>query len=550
MKYVKLFIAVTILLIGCSQNESADKIYVNAKIWTGDTVNPSATVLAIKDNKIIYVGNEIGTLDTSSAEVIDLHGKMMVPGFMDNHTHFLLGGYGLASVQLKEAKTKQDFINTIKAYCIVHPGDAWIQGGDWDHENWGGELPQKEWIDSVTGDHPLFVQRYDGHMAFANSKALSLSKINGTSSVPSGGIMIKNKQGEPTGVFKDEAMPMISKAIPEPTQDQLDEYLARAGQYAIEHGVTQVNDMSIYGGWPELKTYRKAYAANKLPLRIYSFVPLTKWASLDSFVKKNGKGDDILHWGGVKGFVDGSLGSTTAWFYQPYVDDPSTSGLNITDTVLLKQWVLAADKAGLQVAVHAIGDRANDFILSVYDEANKVNGSKDRRFRVEHAQHLTQDAIKRFHELNVIASMHPYHLVDDGNWAAKRLDSARLRGTYAFKRMLNEGVMLTFGSDWTVAPINPLYGIYAAVTRRTGNGLNPNGWFADEKISVEQALSAYTRGNAYGSFLDNKLGVLKVGMYADLVVLNEDLFSIKPETIKDVKVLRTVINGKEVFVSH
>ena len=279
-----------------------------------------------------------------------------------------------------------------------------------------------------------------------------------------------------------------------------------------------------------------------------SFVLVT-WEKLDSFVQKNGRGDDILKWGGLKGYVDGSLGSTTAWFHQPYLDDPHSHGLNITDTNLLKKWVIGADKAGLHVAVHAIGDRANDFILGVYEAAAKTNGDRDRRFRVEHAQHVSQSAIDRFAQQQVIASMHPYHLVDDGIWAYKRLDTHRLKGTYAINSMLEKNVMVSFGSDWPVAPIDPLFGIYSAVTRRTGDNKNPGGWYPKEKVTVEQALRAYTTGNAYGSFLDGKIGVLKEGYYADFAVLNEDIFKIAPENLKSVKVARTVVNGRDVFVA-
>ncbi len=258
--------------------------------------------------------------------------------------------------------------------------------------------------------------------------------------------------------------------------------------------------------------------------------------------------DNMLRWGGLKGFVDGSLGSTTAWFYKPYLDAPNTTGLQVTDTNDLRRWIISADSCGLHCTDHAIGDRANDFILSVYKEAENKNGPRDRRFRIEHAQHLTQAAIPRFAQLHVIASMQPYHAIDDGKWAYKRLDSARLKGTYAFKDLLNDGALVTFGSDWTVAPLDPIAGIYAAVTRRTLDDKNPNGWFPEQKISIEQALSCYTVNNAYAGFQENILGQLKAGFLADFVVLSDNLFTIAPEKIRDIKVLRTVVNGKEVYV--
>ncbi len=545
-----LLVIKVITFSGYSQIPIADKIYINANIWTGDEFNPHAKAIAIKGNKIIYVGNDHKNYKGTATVIVDLKGKMIVPGFIDNHTHFLNGGYNLAGVQLRYAKNPANFIDILKEFCQKHPDDRWIQGGDWDHENWGGELPRKEWVDSVTGNHPLFVNRYDGHMAFANSKALQLAGITKETKSPPGGEIVRDKNGEPTGVLKDDAMGLMYKAIPADSDEEMNEYFRAATQYALANGVTQVHDMGSYGGWIDLGVYKKAYKENKLPLRIYSFLSIGRWNKLDSICKKDGKGDDMLRWGGLKGFVDGSLGSTTAWFYKPYLDAPNTSGLQITDTSLLRRWVLAADSCGLQVAVHAIGDRANDFILSVYEEASKKNSGKDHRFRIEHAQHLTQQAISQFASLKVIPSMQPYHAIDDGKWAYKRLDDARLKGTYAFKSLLDAKAGLTFGSDWPVAPATPLEGIYAAVTRRTLDDKNPDGWYPEQKITVEQALKCYTANNAYAGFQENKLGILKKDVLADFVVLSENLFKIAPEKIKEVKVLMTVVDGKEVFTKE
>ena len=548
MKSVLVVISVVYILFSCSdkQNDQADKIYFNARIWTGDSANEWADAVAIKGNEILYVGKDYRSFKGSNTEMIDLGGKLMLPGFIDNHTHFLSGGYNLSSVDLRKAKTKHEFIYLLKEFCQQRNDDRWILGGDWDHEAWGGELPSRSWIDSVTGDHPVFVSRYDGHMALANSKALELAGINRNTKVPAGGEMKKDANGEYSGVLKDEAMRLVDKVIPDPSEKELDEYLQAAEQHAFENGVTQVHDVSSYGGWLDLATYRRNYANKKLDLRIYSFVPLSSWAKLDSFCKKEGKGDDMLRWGALKGFMDGSLGSTTAWFYQPYLDAPATSGFNVTDTNDIRRWVLAADSAGLHIAVHAIGDRANDFILDVYEEAEKKRPG-DHRFRVEHAQHLSAQAIPRFAQLNVIPSMQPYHAIDDGRWAYKRLDDARLKRTYAFKSLLDTKAMLTFGSDWTVAPLKPLLGIYAAVTRRTLDDKNPNGWYPEQKISVEQAVKCYTINNAFAGFQENKSGMLKKGMLADFIILDQNIFEIAPESIRDVRVLRTIVNGKQVY---
>ena len=451
------------------------------------------------------------------------------------------------SVNLRQVKTKEQFINTLKKYTTALSDKRWVLGGDWDHEAWGGELPSKEWIDAVTDEHPVLLSRYDGHMALANSKALQLAGITSKTADPAGGTIEKDAKGEPTGILRDEAMGLVYNVIPQPTPAELDEAFQRAMEHALSLGVTQVHDMGSYGGWTDRATYERAYKNNKLNIRIYSFASINTWQLLSQYIIKNGRGDDMLRWGGLKGFVDGSLGSTTAWFYTPYLDAPNTTGLQVTDTISLRKWIIAADAAGLQVATHAIGDRANDWLLEAYAEAVKQNGEKDRRFRIEHAQHLTPAGIKNFGLQHVIPSMQPYHAIDDGKWAYKRLDDTRLRGTYAFKSLLASKATLTFGSDWTVAPLNPLEGIYAAVTRRTLDNNNPNGWYPDEKISVEDAVRCCTASNAYAGFQDNKLGILKAGMLADLVVLSENIFTIKPEKIKEVKVLHTIVNGKEVY---
>ncbi|GAC1420546.1 MAG: amidohydrolase [Flavisolibacter sp.] len=506
--------------------------------------------MALNKNRIVFVGNNYQKWKTLHTLIIDLHGAMIVPGFIDNHTHFLGGGYNLGGVRLRSVSSKKKFIKALKDFCALHRDNRWILGGDWDHESWGGEMPHKKWIDSVSTNHPVFVSRYDGHMSFANSLALKLAGINGSTQAPAGGEIVKDSMGEPTGILKDEAQNLIFKIVPDPTESELDEYLAKAAQHALENGVTQVHDMSSYGGFNEIATYRRAYKAHKLPIRIYAFVPISSWRRLDLFCKENGKGDDRLRWGGVKGFVDGSLGATTAWFYKPYLDAPQTSGLQVTDTNLLSRWVVSADSAGLQVAVHAIGDRANDFILGVFREAEKKLPGIDRRFRIEHAQHLSRQAIGLFAPLKVIASVQPYHVIDDGKWAYKRIDRDVLSRSYAFNSLLKAKAMVSFGSDWTVAPLKPILGMYAACTRRTLDGKNPAGWYAEEKVSVQDALRCYTINNAYAGFQDNKLGQLKPGMLADFVVLNKNLFSISPNKIKDVKVLRTIINGKEVYVAN
>ena len=548
MRISTLFILCGIFAASCRQQPPADIIYVNAEIWTGDSTNPHGRALAIKDSVILFVGDDYSAFRGSGTRIIDLQGKMIVPGFIDNHTHFLAGGHQLTSVNLRDAKSKEAFISTLKQFVLTLKDNRWITGGDWDHEAWGGDLPQKSWIDSVCGKHPVFLNRYDGHASLANSLALALAGIDKNSKNPPGGEIVKDpKTGEPTGILRDEAMNLVYRVQANPSLEELQENLGLAMMEALKHGVTQIHDMGSYGGWPDLATYREAYAKNKLAIRVYSFVPISTWEKLDSFVKQNGWGNDHIRWGGLKGFVDGSLGSTTAWFYQAYLDKPGFYGLQVTDSNLLRQWVIKADSAGLHIATHAIGDRANDWILGVFEEARQKNGQKDRRFRIEHAQHLSAAAIQKFAADAVIASMQPYHAIDDGKWAYKRLDSPRLSRSYAFRSLLQNHAVVTFGSDWTVAPLDPIAGIYAAVTRRTLDDKHPNGWFPAQKISVEDALRCYTANNAYAGFQENKLGRIKSGMLADFVVLSDNILTIAPEKIREIEVLRTIINGKEKY---
>lgn len=547
-KTFSLLIFTAILLYACKNKISADRAYYNAKIWTVDSANPTATVIAVKGNKIVYIGYDIEAIDATTK--IDLQGKLLLPGFIDNHTHFLFGGFSLKNIQLKNINTKQDFINAVKTYCQNLPDDSWVLGGNWNNEQWGGELPNKSWIDSVSGNHPISLSRYDGHLILANSKAIEIAKINKKTNSPKGGIIGKDAQGNLTGIFKDEASNLIGNFVPLPTEKQLDEYLNLASQHAIENGVTQVHDMSSYNGWKEMETYQRAYKNLKLKLRVYALVPLKDWEKLHQFIQKNGRGDDFLKWGGLKGFVDGSLGSTTAWLYQPYIDAPNSIGLNITDTHDLKKWVTSADSVGLQVVVHAIGDRANGFILNAFQSAISKNGVKERSFRVEHAQHLNDSLVNQFARLQVVPSMQPYSIYDDGSFAHKRLDHKRLQGTYVFKTLLEKGVPVCFGSDWTVTPLNPLMGIYSAVTRQTSDGKYQNGWYPEQKISVEQAIQCYTKNNATSVLQGKVLGTLQVGKLADFVVLDENILEISPEKIKDVKINRTIIDGKEVYIKN
>ena len=529
---------------GQKNKQMADIIFTNATIWTGNENQPYAESFAIKGESVLAIGSNSDVLKFKgeNTEIRDANGKFITPGFIDSHVHLLTGGFNLSSVQLRDAKTPDEFKKRIKDYTkTVEPG-VWILGGDWDHELWGGELPTKEWIDDFTKENPVFITRLDGHMSLANSLAMKLSGINNTTKDVEGGSIIRNSEKEPTGIFKDNAMSLIFKHIPDPSAKQTDKALQDAMYYVASNGVTSVHHMVGY-----YKAIQRANKNKKMITRVYYAMPIESWKDLQIKIKKEGKGDHWLKIGGLKGFVDGSLGSHTAAFHQPYTDKPSDNGFFVNSEKDLYKWISKADKAGLQVMIHAIGDRAIDYLLDTYDQVEKENGDRDRRFRIEHAQHISQNSIKRFAELDVIPAMQPYHVIDDGKWAEKLIGSERMKTTYAFRSLIDSGAKPVFGSDWFVAPPIPLYGIYAAVTRRTLDDKNPKGWVPEQKITVEEALIAYTKNAAYASFDENIKGTLEPGKLADFVIINKDLFKINPAKIRDAKILQTWVGGKKVF---
>lgn len=550
MSVVRLLPIAAVLAVSCAEPPPGpvDLVLQHGVIWTGVPGGSLEEAVAVRDGKIQAVGSseEISPLIGPDTRVVDLAGRMVLPGFIDSHTHFLPGGFQLSSVDLRTADSPEEFARRIGEFVETMPPGTWITGGDWDHEAWGGELPRREWIDAFSPEHPVFVSRLDGHMALANSLALTLGAVTGATAAPPGGeIVLDPATGEPTGIFKDEAMGLVSRAIPEPTEEDLDRALDAAVNHALSQGVTQTHHMGT--SWAEFEALRRARADGRLKIRVYSVVPISMWERLLAFIQENGWGDDRLWWGGLKGFVDGSLGSTTAWFYEPYTDDPSTSGLLTTDTASLRRRAMAADEAGLHVIIHAIGDRANDWLLDLFEGAALENGPRDRRFRIEHAQHLSPGAIQRFARQGVIPAMQPYHAIDDGRWAVKRIGPERILTTYAFRSLLDAGAPLSFGSDWTVAPMDVRMGLFAALTRRTLDGANPGGWVPEQKIDLEEALTAYTLGSAKAGFMDDKVGTLEGGKYADMVVLSQDLFRLDPVDFPGVQVDLAVVEGEILY---
>lgn len=547
--YILAFVvSVTVFLSGCKAagQGTATMGVIDARIWTGNTEQPWAEAMAIQGEEILLVGtnSEVQKLLGKSANIIDAKGRMISPGFNDAHIHFIDGGFGLSSVQLRDAKTRAEFIKRIGDFAKTIPAGSWIIAGDWDHTHWGGELPKASWIDSVSPNHPVFVQRLDGHMGLANSAAMKISKISAVTKDIDGGTITRDVNGSPDGIFKDNAMSLIYKNITEPSDELKDRALAAAMDYVAEKGVTSIQNM---GTWGDLEVFKRAHKNEKLKTRVFTAVPLSSWKKLEGEVKKNGRGDNYLKIGGLKGFVDGSLGSHTAAFQEAFSDTPADSGFMVTTTEKLYTAISSADKAGLQLLIHSIGDKAIRELLNIFERVENENGRKDRRFRIEHFQHIAPADFPRITKLNLVASVQPYHAIDDGRWAEKVIGAERIKTTYAFKSLLEHKAVLAFGSDWFVAPPTPLEGIYAAVTRRTIDDKTPNGWVPEQKITVEQALRAYTYGSAYASFDEKIKGVLKKGSLADFVILDNDITKIAPEKIKDVQVITTVVGGKIVY---
>jgi predicted amidohydrolase YtcJ len=534
-----------------SAQPAASLVLVNGKIWTVNEAQPRAEAVACLGSRIVAVGSngDIRKWIGAGTQVIDLGGKLVLPGFNDAHVHFFSGGENLASVQLRDAKSEAEFRARIAEFAAHQPAGRWITGGEWDHENWmPARLPTRQLIDDASAGHPVFVERLDGHMALANSQTLKLAGITRDTPDPPGGAIVRDASGEPTGVLKDAAMAAVERVMPAPSEDQIADAVRAAMRYAAEHGVTSVQDMSAAPGI--LRVYQTLLARGELTVRISGHQPLATWDRLAAVGLHAAFGGEKLHIGGLKGFADGSLGSTTALFFESYLDAPTTSGLAgsemIPESKMLNH-ILGADRAGLQVAVHAIGDKANHIILGMYEETERQNGARDRRFRIEHAQHLRMDDIPRFGKLHVIASMQPYHLIDDGRWAEKRIGPERAKGTYAFRSLLDSGAVLAFGSDWPVAPMIPLMGIYAAATRRTLDGKHPDGWVPEQKISVTEAIRAYTMGSAYASFDDKMKGSIEPGKLADMVVVSDDILSVPPAEIENARVAITVFDGRVIY---
>jgi predicted amidohydrolase YtcJ len=540
-----------------AQGRSATLILLNGKIWTEDPKQPEAQALAIEGNQILSVGSSAATrkLAGPDCKIIDLGGRRVVPGFNDSHVHLVTGGDGLISVRLEDANSLDELRRRIGDYARSLPKGVWIRNGNWDHQRWSpADLPTHAAIDALTPNNPVFVWRYDGHMALANALAMKLAGLDRNTKDPPGGEIVRDKQGDPTGILKDQATAIVERVIPPPPESEVDTGLKAAMHEAAIHGVTSVQQMwdaptDRYSA-EKFRELQKFARNGMLTVRIYNANPLRDWKSLATAGVQAAFGSPVLRMGNLKSFADGALGAETAWMDAPFADRPGYSGLasaDLMDSAGMFASIQGADKAGLQISIHAIGDRAIHTVLDLFERAEREDGPADRRFRIEHVQHLRPGDAGRFGPLGVIASMQPYHAIDDGRWAEKVLGPVRIHTSYAWRLLLDKGAVLAFGSDWPVAPLDPLLGIYAAVTRRTLDGKNPQGWVPEQRITVAEAVHAYTVGSAFAEHQEKVKGSLEAGKLADLAVLTDDIFRMPPDDLDKARVYMTVFDGSVIY---
>lgn len=508
----------------------ADFIVTNGTIFTADDSLPFAEAMAIRDSQIAAVGNYsfIKDIFGSETKVFNLKGKIVVPGFIDSHVHLISGGLQMATLDLHGVNSKDHFVNMVGEAVRYMKHGSWLLGGGWNNDLWGGMFPMASWIDDITPNNPVWLSRMDGHMGFANSLALKIAGVSNHTRDPVGGAIMKDSDGEPTGLLIDSAMKLVLSSIPEVSVDERREALLRASNLALTRGVTTVVDFGRYFPGSSAETpwedfsgvYKWADSLGKMLIRVCLFFPLETWARLHDFIKEGGcMQSPWLYLGGVKAFADGSLGSSSALLHEPYVDEPDNYGLQVADLESLENMTLLADKSGLQVAIHAIGDKANDIILDMYALVASKNGVGDRRSRIEHAQHLVPSTATRFGEQNIIASVQPDHLLDDAGSAIKKLGLQRAeKSSYLFRSLLSSGAKLAFGSDWPVADIYPLRSMQTAMKRTPPGWEVP--WMSSECINLIDALKAYTISAAEACFLDQYVGSLSPGKLADFVVLS------------------------------
>jgi len=529
--------------------------YAHGRIYTNDPAHPWAEAMAVSNGIITCIGKVDHVLldcggGQEGMETVQLKGQFVMPGFNDAHVHLGAAAAGQVSVSLIGVLSVQEMQKRLAAGVAQHKEGEWITGGGWDHTLWPEKrLPNRQQLDAVAPKNPVILTHISGHVAVANSLALKSAEIDKNTPNPAGGEIEHDAFGEPTGMLKeDAAMSLVKVRIPETPIEKRRKGIELVLENVARNGVTSVQDFS---DWADFLVYQQLKEEGKLTVRITEWLPFNlPLNDLQNMRAQGGYKDPWLKTGALKAFIDGALGPRTAAMLEPYSDDPSTSGILAGDPGKLTAMAIQRDKAGFQLAFHAIGDRANRIALEVFEAVAKANGRRDRRDRIEHAQVVAPLDFARFAELHVIASMQPSHQTTDMRWAEDRIGRERIVGAYAWATMLKNGVPLAFGTDYDVEPISPFRGLYACVTRERPDGGPRNGWEPQEKISLADCIRAYTSGSAYAQFEEGKKGELKVGEYADFVILSNDLTKVPPAQFTKTRVLRTVVGGRVVYQEH
>lgn len=540
-----------LLIAGCGESgEEADLVIIPSRIFTADSKHPWAEAVAIRGETITKVGteSEISGLIGGDTLVLRLPEALVVPGFNDAHVHMFEGGESLVGIQLRDARDEDEFRERIAAYVENLPEGSWVLYGNWDHESWPSRRhPVRELIDPVTPRHPVFVTRLDGHISLANSLALRLAGVTEDTPDPEGGTIVRDRNtGEPTGILIDAAQDMVRNVIPEPDDASVRRVLEAALKHAAELGVTSVQDNTD----PQIyRVYKQLLEEGKLSARINAWYPISMRNTLAESGIRGPEGNMWLRRGTVKVFADGSMGAGSAWFFEPYSDDPSTSGLAMDSEEDLRRMIIEADSLGFDIACHAIGDRANAVTLDAFQEAIRINDGRisPRRHRIEHAQVVRDEDMERFLKLGTIASIQPSHAIDDMRWAETRIGRERCSQAYRVGSFLKMGIPVALGTDWFVEPLDPRVGLYAAVTREFPEGGPEGGWFPAERITLQEALTAYTLGSAYAEGMEEIKGKIAEGYLADITIFARDLFEADPCEWLTIPVIRTITGGRVVY---
>nr|MEE4268346.1 amidohydrolase family protein [Candidatus Krumholzibacteria bacterium] len=550
------FLLAGLVLILCACQSApipADLILVGGRVLTlGEGIEPEQpSAIAIRDDRIFYVGEDEQALAfrDDDTRIIELDGATVIPGFHDSHCHLYGLGKALAEIDLMGTDSPAEVAARVTTGMTSHPGEGWLQGRGWDQNDWTvQEYPTRALLDPVTGSRPCLLRRVDGHAALANSAALEAAGINSDTPDPEGGEILRDADGQPTGLLIDNAVDLVRAVIPQPSAEEVRHRVELAVQHCLAHGITAVTEAGV--PWSRAQLYQEMAAAGELDLRVFGMYDDTE----ETLVPALAAGpvfteDHLVTLRAIKLYADGALGSRGALLHRDYCDHAGHRGLAVSSADHLRAQAQRAAQAGFQVGTHAIGDRANTLVLDIYQEIMTAEKLEDPRWRIEHAQILTQADIPRFAELGVIAAMQPVHCTSDMDWAGDRLCEDRLPGAYAWRSLLDSGAHVCWGTDFPVEKVSALDGLYAARTRTHHDGTPPGGWQAQEKVDARTALELYTVASAYAAFLEDELGRIEVGYLADLTVLDGDPVACAPAALLDMKILQTIVQGRVVYTA-